>query len=106
MNPLILVAIFVVSIVIGYKLIKNVPSLLHTPLMSGMIALTGVTVLGTLAATVAAVRPGNKILGAVAITLALINIAAGFRVTGRMLHMFNRKDAVPAGRDGEEAGRQ
>jgi len=106
MNPLILIAIFVVSIVVGYKLIKNVPSLLHTPLMSGMIALTGVTVLGTLAATAAAGRSGNKLLGAVAITLALVNIAAGFYVTGRMLNMFNRKDPALVSRGGgEEAGR-
>ena len=106
MSPLILIAIFVVSIVIGYKLIKNVPSLLHTPLMSGMIALTGVTVLGTLAATVDAVRPENKLLGAAAVALALVNIAAGFYVTGRMLNMFSRKDIASAGRGVEEAGRQ
>jgi len=106
MSPPSLIAIFVVSVVVGYKLIKNVPSLLHTPLMSGMIALTGVTVLGTLAATVAAVRPENKLLGAVAIALALVNIAAGFYVTGRMLNMFDRKTAPVAGRSGEEAGRR
>jgi NAD(P) transhydrogenase subunit alpha len=88
-----------VATAVGYKLIKNVPSLLHTPLMSGMIALTGVTVLGTLAATHAAARPENKVLGAVAIVLALVNIAAGFYVTGRMLNMFHRKD------DAGEAGR-
>ena len=51
MHPIILVLIFIVATVVGYLLIKNVPSLLHTPLMSGMNALSGITVLGALAAT-------------------------------------------------------
>lgn len=94
MNPLILITIFVVATLIGYKLIKNVPSLLHTPLMSGMIALTGVAVLGALGATIAAVHTGNKVLGVLAIILASVNIAAGYYVTGRMLGMFHRPDAA------------
>ena len=49
MHPILLVLIFVVATVVGYLLIKNVPSLLHTPLMSGMNALSGITVLGALA---------------------------------------------------------
>ena len=48
MDPLIIIIIFVVATVVGYLLIKNVPSLLHTPLMSGMNALSGVTILGAL----------------------------------------------------------
>lgn len=51
MHPVILVLIFIVAALVGYKLISNVPSLLHTPLMSGMNALSGVTILGALAAT-------------------------------------------------------
>ena len=93
MNPLILLAIFVVSTLAGYKLIKNVPSLLHTPLMSGMNALSGVTVLGALIATITAVHTGNRILGFLAIVCAIINVVGGFYVTGRMLKMFHRKDA-------------
>ena len=96
MNPLILLAIFVVSALAGYLLIKNVPSLLHTPLMSGMNAISGVTVLGALAATIAAIRLENVILGVAAIILAIINVAAGFCVTDRMLRMFRRGD-----RDGQ-----
>ena len=92
MNPLILLAIFVVSTLVGYKLIKNVPSLLHTPLMSGMNALSGVTILGALTATITAVHTGNSILGALAIILGIINVVGGFFVTGRMLKMFHRKD--------------
>ena len=92
MNPLILILIFIVSTLAGYRLISNVPSLLHTPLMSGMNALSGVTVLGAIIATIAAVRTGNKILGAAAIILAMINIVAGFSITGQMLKMFRHKD--------------
>ena len=92
MNPLILLVVFIVSTLVGYKLIKNVPSLLHTPLMSGMNALSGVTILGALAVTITAVHTGSSILGALAIMLAIINVVGGFRVTGRMLGMFHRKD--------------
>ena len=93
MNPLVLLLIFAASVLIGYKLIKNVPSLLHTPLMSGMNAISGLTVIGALSAAAAAVRTGSKILGITAIFFAIINVAAGFFVTGRMLSMFNKKNS-------------
>lgn len=92
MHPLILVLIFIVSALVGYKLISAVPSLLHTPLMSGMNALSGITILGALVATGAAVSTGNRMLGYVAIVLAMVNVAGGFGVTGRMLSMFRRKE--------------
>lgn len=98
MNPIYLVVIFIVSAVAGYFIIKNVPSLLHTPLMSGMNALSGVTVLGAIAATgisFLALKSGNliagQIVGGVAVLLATVNVAGGFGVTHRMLKMFNRK---------------
>ena len=91
MNSILLILIFIVSTLIGYRLIRNVPSLLHTPLMSGMNALAGVTVLGAITATIAAIRTGNKILGAIAIILAVVNIVSGFSVTGKMLGMFRDK---------------
>ena len=91
MHPILLIVIFLVATVIGYTLIKNVPSLLHTPLMSGMNALSGVTVLGALCAAGAAVAAGNKILAYIAIILAMINVAGGFGVTARMLKMFKTK---------------
>ena len=87
MHPILLVLIFVVATVVGYLLIKNVPSLLHTPLMSGMNALSGITVLGALAA----VSMSSKALGFVAIVLAMLNVAGGFGVTHRMLRMFRHK---------------
>ena len=92
MHPVILVLIFIVAALVGYKLISNVPSLLHTPLMSGMNALSGVTILGALAATGAAVATGSRILGFLAIVLAMLNVAGGVGVTGRMLAMFHRKE--------------
>ena len=91
MHPIILVLIFIVATVVGYLLIKNVPSLLHTPLMSGMNALSGITVLGALAATGAAVTLGSKALCFLAIVLAMLNVAGGFGVTHRMLRMFRHK---------------
>ena len=60
---LILVIVFLVTTVLGYFLIKNVPSLLHTPLMSGMNALSGVTVLATMTSTAIALATGSKIAG-------------------------------------------
>ncbi len=96
--PLISVVIFVVSAIVGYFVINKVPSLLHTPLMSGMNALSGVTILGALSATAAAVvcktlslNVIGQILGGIAIVLAMINVVGGFGVTHRMLRMFNKK---------------
>ncbi|HNU93082.1 MAG TPA: NAD(P) transhydrogenase subunit alpha [Spirochaetota bacterium] len=88
MEFIILLIVFAISTIVGYRLISNVPSLLHTPLMSGMNALSGVTVLGALVAAAVALRTGSKALGLVAIVLATVNLVGGFMVTGRMLRMF------------------
>ena len=61
--PFILILIFIIATLVGYKLISNVPSLLHTPLMSGMNALSGLAVLGALTATAMAMNTGSRILG-------------------------------------------
>jgi NAD(P) transhydrogenase subunit alpha len=92
MHPGILILIFLSSTILGYKLINNVPSLLHTPLMSGMNALSGITILGALSAAGAAVAMGSRLLGYLAIVLAMLNVAGGFGVTDRMLRMFRKKD--------------
>ncbi len=87
----ILLGIFAVATIVGYFLINNVPSLLHTPLMSGMNALSGVTILGALIATAVAVNSNNVVVGyifgSIAIILAMLNVAGGFFVTNRMLRM-------------------
>lgn len=87
-----------VASIVGYLIIKNVPSLLHTPLMSGMNALSGITILGAVVAvglTCFAVETGVKltgqILGGLAVIAATINVVGGFGVTHRMLKMFNKK---------------
>ena len=88
MNAIWLLAIFLVSTLLGYKVISEVPSLLHTPLMSGSNAISGVTILGSLVSTAAAAALGSRLLGFVAIVLACINLVGGFVVTDRMLRMF------------------
>lgn len=92
---LVLLIVLIVSTLAGYFLIKNVPSLLHTPLMSGMNALSGITILGALIATAVAIKTANVfvgyIFGSIAIILAMINVVGGFAVTSRMLKMFTRK---------------
>lgn len=90
-NPLVLVGIFIIATLAGYKVINEVPTLLHTPLMSGMNALSGVTILGSLVATAFAVTAGSKLLGFFAVVLATINLCGGFLVTDRMLKMFKTK---------------
>ena len=94
MSPIFLIFLFIVATVIGYKVISAVPSLLHTPLMSGTNALSGITILGALTVTAMAKTTGNSIvgqlLGGVAIILAMINVVGGFLVTNRMLRMFKK----------------
>ena len=98
MNPFILIVVFAVATVVGYFIIKNVPSLLHTPLMSGMNALSGITILGAVAAvglSVIAVKQQDvllgQILGGLAVIAATVNVVGGFGVTHRMLKMFDKK---------------
>jgi NAD(P) transhydrogenase subunit alpha len=94
-HPLILVSVFIASTVLGYFIIRTVPSLLHTPLMSGMNALSGVTIVGAIAATGVAFLAGDGVLsqiaGGLAIVLAAVNVFGGFGVTHRMLMMFGKK---------------
>ena len=94
MNPILLVGLFVVSAVLGYVIIRNVPALLHTPLMSGMNALSGVTVLGAMVAAGLASYYGNTaaiIISRAAAALAIINVAGGFSLTHKMLSSFVKK---------------
>lgn len=94
MSPIILVIIFVVAALLGYSIIKTVPSLLHTPLMSGMNALSGISILGALTTVAIWTSKNNPVLGSIigglAVILAMINVAGGFGVTHRMLKMFDR----------------
>lgn len=98
MPPIVLVIVFIVAAIVGYLIIKTVPPLLHTPLMSGMNALSGITLLGALTAvgfTFFAIHNKEfllgQVLGGVAIIAATVNIVGGFGVTHRMLKMFAKK---------------
>ena len=88
MREFVLVLAFIGAALLGYKLISDVPSLIHTPLMSGMNALSGITIVGALTTTGLAVVTGSQLVGFVAIVLAMINVVGGFMVTDRMLRMF------------------
>ena len=91
MSPVLLVVLFVVSAVLGYIIIRNVPALLHTPLMSGMNALSGVTVLGAMVAAFNAKTGISIVLALLAAVFAMINVAGGFSVTHKMLSSFVKK---------------
>ncbi len=88
MHMLLLVVALVIATAVGYKLLRAVPPMLHTPLMSGMNALSGVTLVAALA--IAGAFTMGRYLGAMAIVLAGINIVGGFLVTHRMLKMFKK----------------
>jgi NAD(P) transhydrogenase subunit alpha len=83
---------FVLAIFLGFELIVKVPSQLHTPLMSGANAISGISIVG---AMIAAGKTGNDtitiILGTLAVTCATINVVGGYLVTDRMLGMFKSK---------------
>jgi NAD(P) transhydrogenase subunit alpha len=81
----------VLAIFIGFEIINKVPPLLHTPLMSGSNAISGITVIGAML-SVATPNEVSTALGFIAIVFATINVVGGFLVTHRMLGMFKRKD--------------
>ena len=89
-----LLTVFVLAIFVGFEIITKVPPTLHTPLMSGANAISGITIIGALivaghTSAGEALLPG--LLGFLAVTFAMINVAGGFGVTHRMLEMFRRK---------------
>ena len=84
--------IFVLALFVGFEVITKVPPLLHTPLMSGANAISGITLVGGLVAAGAQETILATILGFVAVVLATTNVVGGFLVTHRMLHMFRRKN--------------
>ena len=83
--------VFVLAIFIGFEVITKVPPLLHTPLMSGSNAISGITIIGAMI-SVATPSPVTTALGFAAIVFATINVVGGFLVTHRMLGMFKKKD--------------
>ena len=89
MTLLIALTLFVLAVFLGMELISKVPSTLHTPLMSGSNAVSGITLIGALVSAGTDHSTLTTVLGFVAVVLATINVVGGFLVTGRMLSMFS-----------------
>jgi NAD(P) transhydrogenase subunit alpha len=86
-----LLTIFMLAVFVGFEIITKVPPLLHTPLMSGSNAISGITIIGALL-SVAADGQLATILGFIALVLATVNVVGGFLVTHRMVAMFKKRD--------------
>jgi len=91
MELILLIFVFVMAAFLGFELIQKVPSQLHTPLMSGSNAISGITIVGALLAAGAIERSLRKRLGLAALILATVNVVGGYMVTDRMLGMFKKK---------------
>lgn len=83
--------IFALAVYVGVEIIAKVPPTLHTPLMSGSNAISGITIVGAILAVRGGATTLGGILGVLAIVLAMINVIGGFVVTHRMLSMFKKK---------------
>ena len=83
--------IFSLATFVGYQVISRVPPLLHTPLMSGTNAISGISLVGSLVAAGGHHNQMSTILGFVAVTAASINVVGGFMITDRMLRMFKKR---------------
>ena len=84
--------IFVLALFVGYEVIVKVPPLLHTPLMSGANAISGITLVGPLVTAGQQLTTLATVLGFIAVAMASANVVGGFMVTHRMLRMFRRGD--------------
>ncbi len=100
MESQILVFLFFVltlSIFLGFELISKVPATLHTPLMSGANAISGITIVGAILSAGGEGNQTSQLLGAAAVLFATINVVGGYYVTDRMLGMFKKKEAPTPG---------
>ncbi|EMI18455.1 NAD(P) transhydrogenase subunit alpha [Rhodopirellula maiorica SM1] len=85
--------VLMLSIFLGFELISKVPATLHTPLMSGANAISGITVVGAITSAGAGLSDWATVLGAIAVFFAMVNVVGGYMVTDRMLGMFKKKEA-------------
>jgi NAD(P) transhydrogenase subunit alpha len=88
-----LLTVFVLATFIGFELITKVPPTLHTPLMSGANAISGITIVGALISSSQGLKGVADVLGCLALMTATINVVGGFMVTDRMMAMFAPKPA-------------
>jgi NAD(P) transhydrogenase subunit alpha len=85
------ITIFALAVFLGFELIARVPTLLHTPLMSGTNAISGIVLVGALLVAGAAETTLEETIAFLAIVFATVNVVGGFLVTDRMLEMFKRR---------------
>lgn len=95
MDPNILISLFFIlalSVLLGVELISKVPATLHTPLMSGANAISGITLVGAILSAGIEGNPISTLLGTLSVAFATINVVGGYLVTDRMLAMFKKKE--------------
>ncbi len=88
---ILMLTVFVLAMFVGFEVITKVPPTLHTPLMSGSNAISGIAIIGAILASARGTGDLPTILGFVAVVFAMINVVGGFMVTDRMLQMFKRR---------------
>ncbi|MGH3736082.1 MAG: NAD(P) transhydrogenase subunit alpha [Micromonosporaceae bacterium] len=103
MDGVALLTVLVLAGFAGYEVIAKVSSTLHTPLMSGSNAISGIILVGTVVVAGQAESPWLLAVALVAVVLGAVNLVGGFVVTDRMLQMFKRPAAKPADREGDAA---
>ena len=99
-----LITVFVLAAFVGYEVISKVPSILHTPLMSGSNAIHGIILVGTMIVLGEAHGAAQLTLGFLAVVLATLNVVGGFVVTDRMLEMFKTRPTPRKESEGEQGG--
>src|SRR5215510_4919361 len=99
----VLITYFVLAVFVGFEVISKVPTILHTPLMSGSNAIHGIILVGALLIAASAHTPLQVILGFVAVVLATTNVVGGFVVTDRMLEMFKGRQGAQRASSSEGA---
>ncbi len=97
MNILLFESLYILILAgfLGFEVIRKVPPLLHTPLMSTTNAISGISLVGSLVAAGSGKTVISTLLGTIAVTAATINVVGGFMITDRMLKMFRRKERKP-----------
>lgn len=92
MSPLVVgITVFILAAFVGFEVISKVPPTLHTPLMSGANAISGITIIGAITAAGLGATSLAQILGFLAVVTATVNVVGGFLVTDRMLEMFRSR---------------
>lgn len=91
---LVSIYVFVLAMFVGIEVINKVPTMLHTPLMSGSNAISGITIVGALLIAGRVDSTLATVLGVLAVAMAMVNVVGGFLVTDRMLQMFRKKEGA------------